>query len=288
MQLVDITDSFSLAKIDSRFLLFGVQSLILSYDPFFIAMVLPHSEQSPDSSDTPTFSFAGCSWLMTYHLGVGLFLREYFNTHRMRFAGASSGSLIALAMATKMDLNDVFQFILSVGKESKRRFLGPVGRMTNYLSRGIDEFLPRNAYRTVSGRIYISITELPFLRNRLIAGSELCSDQELITVILASSYIPVYYEKPIIYKRRLCVDGGLTNNCPRLNRNTIRVSPKPSLQLGHFDISPIKEPPTLSALIPEIDQLEPLMEQGYWDCERFANSPSGRCLKRIHSRKPGH
>lgn len=214
-------------------------------------------------------SFAGCSWLLTYHLGVGKCFQERLDTSKIKFLGASSGSIAALLMAGGIDGEEAFRFAVELGRDAKKRRWGPVGRMTHYLTTGLNRFVPADAHLTTRGRLKISVTELPFFRNRLYPLNHPQSNDELIQYILASCYIPVYYEKPVFLGGRPCIDGGITDNCPILNADTIRVSPKPRWHKLKVQIGPKEEPPLHHAFIPNLDTMHLYFEKGYEDARIF-------------------
>ncbi len=210
-------------------------------------------------------SFRGCSWLMIYHLGVLQALREAFDTASWRFAGASSGSLTAALAVADVPAEAACEWIFRLAEESRRYRLGPAGRMTSYVRRGLDDVLPPDADRRASGRLRISITRLRGWRNWLV--DEFHSRTDLIDAILASCYIPLYYERPTRFRGRWCVDGGLTENIPKYAGATITVSPRP----GAFDICPPSPVPRIESYLPgSTERLAELFAAGRRDGAQWA------------------
>jgi len=216
-----------------------------------------------------SISFAGCAWLLTYQMGVAKFIQENLQTHTMQFLGASSGAAVALMLVAGGNFDGALQSALDFARHSKTRLFGPVGKMSHYLMTGLKTHLPKDAFRKAENRLFISVTELPFLKNKLLPAANTQSNEDLLRMVLASCYIPLYYEKPVVMGGRLYIDGGLTNNIPVLGPETIRVSPKPSWHRGGFHIFPQEEPRTLHAFFPDLKVMEALFQQGIDDARSF-------------------
>lgn len=58
--------------------------------------------------DSTIFSFAACGWLKIYYFGVAKGLQESGWADDAVFTGSSSGSLVAAALALKLDFDKVF------------------------------------------------------------------------------------------------------------------------------------------------------------------------------------
>ena len=206
----------------------------------------------------PSVSFRGCSWLMIYNLGVLEALRETPQISEWRFAGASSGAVTATIAAAGIETEDASDWLIRMAEEGARRRFGPVGRMTHYVQGGLDHLLPNDAHTRVNGKLRISITRLRGMESWIVDEYE--SKQELIEAVLASCYIPIYYERPARFRGQLCIDGGLTENCPRYDSQTLTVSPQP----GPFDIYPnLQTPRRFHYFPPGRDRLQRLFQIGY-------------------------
>ncbi|XP_029786476.1 patatin-like phospholipase domain-containing protein 4 isoform X2 [Suricata suricatta] len=186
-------------------------------------------------------SFAGCGFLGIYHLGAasalyrhgGKFLKEV-----KAFAGASAGSLVATVLLTAPErIEDCNDFTYKFAEEIRRQPLGALTPGYNFMARlrsGIDWILPPNAHELAHKRLYISITNAKTRGNCL--ASAFSSREDLIKVLLASSFLPIYAGlKPVEYQGQKWVDGGLTDSLPipPVGR-TVTVSPFS----GRMDISP--------------------------------------------------
>ncbi|XP_019665887.1 patatin-like phospholipase domain-containing protein 4 isoform X2 [Ailuropoda melanoleuca] len=102
------------------------------------------------------------------------------------------------------------------------------------LRNGMELILPSNAHELAHNRLHVSITNTKTRENYLV--SNFPSREDLIKVLLASSFLPVYAGlKPVQYKGQKWVDGGLTNSLPILPvGRTVTISPFS----GRLDISP--------------------------------------------------
>jgi hypothetical protein len=219
-------------------------------------------------------SFSGCAWLFTYHLGVAKAAQETSAYCRQSiFLGSSAGAIAALCAAVPMNFDDSLNMALDLARDARKRWLGPVFRMSHYVRHGLQETLPTNAYQTVQRQLRVSVTRLPSFRNELIPARDLASNDDLLNLILSSCYIPLYYEKPARFRRRFYCDGGASNNIPTMSPFTIKVCPTPSLQNKQhkLDIYPPahREPSFRYVLFPDPQVMTDLYQQGQDDFHRF-------------------
>ena len=151
---------------------------------------------------TPTpsctcISFTGCSWLLFYHLGVMRAIVLSFppaSLARLHFAGASCGSLIAAALACNVAMQDMLELAAVLAQFALNRHWGPVLGMTHMVNTGLQKILPDDAHVLCSNRLHVSLTSITVPATNVIVSS-FTSKQDLINVLLASCYIPLYYEK---------------------------------------------------------------------------------------------
>lgn len=201
------------------------------------------------------FSFAGCSWLLLYHVGVAAALQERLPRRtlaRAHWAGTSSGALVAAAMAADVPARALRQLYWELLAAARSSVLGPTGRMTALVRRGLAKLLPADAARRAGRRLTVTATAVladarqpptpggcetaagPSLRLGLFGKSWDHFAGEpgaprgappLVDALLASCYIPLYYETPTVVAGVLHLDGGLTNNQPMPAAHTVTVSP---------------------------------------------------------------
>ncbi|KAG8524561.1 Patatin-like phospholipase domain-containing protein 4 [Galemys pyrenaicus] len=177
-------------------------------------------------------SFSACGFLGIYHLGAA----SAFCRHGPRllknvkaFAGASAGSLVASVLLTAPEkIEECSQFTCNFAEEVRQLSLGaltPGYDFTARLRRGLEATLPAEAHRLAHRRLHVSITHARSGRNCLV--SSFPSREELIQVLLASSFVPIYAGlQPVEYKGQKWVDGGLTDSLPVLPLGrTVTISP---------------------------------------------------------------
>ncbi|XP_029460240.1 patatin-like phospholipase domain-containing protein 4 isoform X2 [Rhinatrema bivittatum] len=186
-------------------------------------------------------SFAACGFLGIYHLGAAAaFLRHGKRMLQAvkAFAGASSGSLVATVLLTAPEKTKECQlFTYKFAEEVRNQTFGaatPGYDFMNSLRAGLESILPPNAHEVADNHLYVSITCTKNRENYLV--SNFASREDLIKVLLASSFLPVYAGiKAMEYKGEKWIDGGLTNGLPILSPGrTVTVSPFS----GQMDICP--------------------------------------------------
>lgn len=134
-------------------------------------------------------SFSGCGLLAFYHAGVGQCVQERA-PHMLKkisaYYGASAGAITAVMAACKLDAKKGFTFLKTVHEASRHWALGRFGVFHPHfdLQRRLKEFLndtlPRNAHRMCRGKVHISLTVLPEMRNWLV--TDFNTRAELINV----------------------------------------------------------------------------------------------------------
>lgn len=206
--------------------------------------------------------FSGCSWLCMYHIGVAQSLHEQKVPVRS-YSGASSGSLVAVALASGIKPKKLRTAVTRIAEESRKHILGPLSRLSSILAEGLDSLLPGDAHETCSGRLEVSVTpvwtfEDGVLNNWRVNTFE--SRKELIDCIVASCAIV-----PTFYKKHLCFDGGLWYNYARQGRNVLVVNHR--VMEGH--ISPSDALTTSRIWAPSPDMLNEIYLIGYRDAEKW-------------------
>jgi hypothetical protein len=192
-----------------------------------------------------SISFEGCGAAISYHLGV---IESLYQTYgkdtllnsNIKFMGTSSGSIAALVVALGMD----------VARWKDRMFTAwePMGfffQADRYVGNILSEILLEagdEAFHRLENRLFISITKF-FSRNFVISKWD--SNSDVKRTVLASCFIPVVMLRPIWVGHCFAVDGGFSNNYPRLEgKQTVLVSPsrsagseiKPELKLRFRDL----------------------------------------------------
>ncbi|XP_045439542.1 patatin-like phospholipase domain-containing protein 4 [Pipistrellus kuhlii] len=177
-------------------------------------------------------SFAACGFLGTYHLGAA----SAFHRHGQlllqavqAFAGASGGSLVASVLLTAPEkIEDCSRFAYQFAEETRRHTLGALTPGFDFMARlrgGLESILPPDAHTQAHGRLHVSLTSARTGRNALVCS--FASREDLIQVLLASSFVPLYAGlRPVEYQGQTWVDGGLSNSLPVLPAGrTVTISP---------------------------------------------------------------
>ncbi|CAN0093574.1 unnamed protein product [Lampetra fluviatilis] len=177
-------------------------------------------------------SFAGSGFLGVYHLGAASALlrcgRRLLGAVDA-YAGASAGALAAAVMVTAPHrIADCTEFSYKFAEEIRSQHLGaltPGFPFMQKLREGIESILPSDAHERAEGRLHVSITSARTRRNRLV--SHFSSRDELMQVLLASSFVPGYAGLSAVeYLGEKWYDGGFTDSLPHLpGGRTITVSP---------------------------------------------------------------
>ncbi|KAM8892906.1 patatin-like phospholipase domain-containing protein 2 isoform 2-T2 [Spinachia spinachia] len=192
-----------------------------------------------DRDEEWNISFAGCGFRSAYYLGAVSCVLERLPrlVHgASRICGASSGCLVAAALAVGIPIEQFSADVLTVATEARRHALG-VFHPTFSLQRTVRsllEKLPADAHLRASGKLCVSLTRLPDWRNVLVSHFE--SREDLIQALMCSCFFPVYcgFVPPSFHGVRY-IDGALSNNMPLFEqRNTITVAPFS----GESDICP--------------------------------------------------
>ncbi|XP_008536999.1 patatin-like phospholipase domain-containing protein 4 isoform X2 [Equus przewalskii] len=186
-------------------------------------------------------SFAACGFLGIYHLGAASALCRHGKKllkDVKAFAGASAGSLVASVLLTAPEkIEECNEFTYKFAEEVRRQSFGAVTPGYDFMARlrgGMESILPHNAHELAHNRLHVSITNTKTRENYLV--SSFSSREDLIKVLLASSFVPIYAGlNPVEYRGQKWVDGGLTNSLPILPvGRTVTISPFS----GRLDISP--------------------------------------------------
>uniref|UniRef100_A0A3B4AZC9 PNPLA domain-containing protein n=1 Tax=Periophthalmus magnuspinnatus TaxID=409849 RepID=A0A3B4AZC9_9GOBI len=149
-------------------------------------------------------SFAGCGFRSVYYLGALSCLLERVPelVHgAARFSGASSGSLVAAALAVNVPLSE---FLSN---------LNPSFSLQQRARDSLLRFLPLDAHVHASRRLCVSLTRVHDGKNLRV--TDFRSREELIQVLLCSCFFPVYCGYiPPTYRGERYMDGALSDNQP--------------------------------------------------------------------------
>ena len=157
--------------------------------------------------------------------------------------GASSGTLAACAAAACWDpawLGDVFKEAVgraatsSLGAFSKDFVVADIIKVRFKCIQSPElilfvflqdmfQDLPIDIHHQINGRVHISLTTYSF-QNLMV--SEFSSKQELQDALTCSCFLPVFSGRQLpSFRGKTFLDGGLSNNLPTLDSETVKISP---------------------------------------------------------------
>ncbi|PIK44706.1 hypothetical protein BSL78_18427 [Apostichopus japonicus] len=184
-------------------------------------------------------TFAGCGFLGIYHVGVGSCFAVHAPNLIQKAGGASAGALAACCMLCGSDLGKITEDVLNTATSARSRTLGPLSPrfdINQVLLDGLKETLPEDAHKIVSGRLFVSLTRVSDRQN--IVVSKFTSKDDLIQALLCSAFVPFYSGiVPPSFRGTRYVDGGISDNLPKVSGDTVTVSPFS----GESDICPPSE-----------------------------------------------
>ncbi|XP_060682279.1 patatin-like phospholipase domain-containing protein 4 isoform X2 [Hemiscyllium ocellatum] len=186
-------------------------------------------------------TFSACGFLGIYHLGAAVALHRHGNkllSKIQNYTGASGGALVAAVLLSQPEtLEQCKEFTYGFAADVRKQKFGALTPGYNFMKQlreGMESILSADAHKKAHERLHVSITNVKTLKNCLI--SSFPTREDLITVLLASSFVPFYAGiKAVEYKGEMWIDGGLTNRLPILSTGqTVTVSPFS----GKLDICP--------------------------------------------------
>jgi hypothetical protein len=118
-----------------------------------------------------------------FAIGVGHYIYENFDIENIKFMASSSGCFAAVPLACGMDPYAwCHRDWAKCMTHFDSRLMGCLCDSKYFYYHLWDDYLPPNAHVRCSGRLFISITEFPSMRNKVISQFE--SREELIWVIV--------------------------------------------------------------------------------------------------------
>ena len=178
--------------------------------------------------DKPSISFAGCGFVGIYHVGVSTCL-QLFAPHllRTKIGGSSAGAMCALALLCDLPLVVIARQVVLLAFKAKENMMGsfsPFFSVHEHIMTGFESLLPENVADIVSGKLFVSMTQLRNKKNLLV--SEFRDKKDVIEAVCASSFVP--FMSGFMFPRfrgQFALDGGYSDNLPTQGGSTITVCP---------------------------------------------------------------
>lgn len=158
-------------------------------------------------------SFAGCGGMYHYYLGIAKIMQRELDLDNIVFSGSSGGCIPALLLLLGIDI-DIIHYELNqeILKEVNAYKFGSLWIWNKIFRKHIHDFLDEDVHTKVDGKLFISITRFPSMKNEII--SQWKDKQDLIDCIQASCFIPMAFEfRPwYIFRGNRYIDGAISNN----------------------------------------------------------------------------
>jgi len=158
-----------------------------------------------------TFAFGSAGWLFVYYFGVIKALRTCKMNRNFRCVGTSGGALAASAglCLESVEVDDVKDFILHCAREARSSWRG-LFKLRTYCQGAIDRFCKEEDVENISGRVEVSMTVLPFLKNKRVRKFE--GHKHLTQCLHASSCLIPLSGLPVkVDGVGYCIDGGVSD-----------------------------------------------------------------------------
>ncbi len=173
-----------------------------------------------------SFSFGYADMVSVhYSLGTAQFLKEHIKRNVLDSAtmlGSSWGVLAAVALAIDADMNIVRDKLFDIMAMNEKNLTGSIGHLSHILELLLEQMIPDDMSK-IQTKLVIALTQLPSLQGKTV--DTFGSKKDLIQHILATVYIPVLFESPVIIQGQICADGRLSCRQPLLDAFTITSSP---------------------------------------------------------------
>lgn len=159
-----------------------------------------------------TFGFGVSGWLFIYYIGVIKVLKAH-GLHRDAYAiGSSGGAITAGTLFYDCDLDGLARFVLECVREARSSFGGKF-KLREYVREAVERHGDPRLHERLSGRLEVSITTLPFGRNKRVNRFETYDDA--MEMLLASScFVPLAGLPIWSEKHGLVLDGGVSDFSP--------------------------------------------------------------------------
>jgi hypothetical protein len=238
-------------------------------------------------------SFAGCGFMGVYHIGAASALKQFcapFIKNMDKIYGCSMGSLMGTALLCDLNLGDLTKHVLEIAEEARKRPLGPMHPkfdVSKELKNRLDLILPEDIHIRATGKMHISMTRVSDKKSIIV--SEFSTRQSYLDALFCSCFVPFYSGLiPPTFENTAYVDGGLSDNLPGSDFDTVRISPfsgnssispkDDTFSAGHimlsnnsFDLNLENlQRLTMAFFPPDNEKIVDLCRKGYYDAYEFA------------------
>eukprot|EP00884_Botryococcus_braunii_P000258 jgi/Botrbrau1/10232/Bobra.0362s0021.1 len=237
----------------------------------------PESVELPGPVETgearQVWAFSSSGWLFTYQFGVVKCLRDLGIQSSIYAIGTSGGACAASYLFGGWDIDKTVQFICSCARYARRhpkRLLD----VLQYCDGAIERFMKKDDAPCLNGNMEVSVTLLPWLRNKRI--TDFVSKADTKAALMASSCAwplnPVWLPRFNAYAIDGCISDFQLLKGVFLGRSFFTLHMQDAISVSPFymsraDIKPSRfVPPWWCALPPRPERLQELYDLGYRDC----------------------
>jgi hypothetical protein len=186
-----------------------------------------------DGKIVPSISFFGGGHLWSFALGIGHHMWKNYDVSECKFLASSCGVFGAVPLVLGLD---PYEWCKSDWQKcmdhyNRRHWLltklnvGCLNDSKHFYYKLWDDYLPIDAHHRCSGRLFLSTTLYPSLKNHIVSNFE--SRDKLIWAIVGSICLPVGFigDFPVeIPGVGSVIDGGFSNDAPCLDTYTVTAS----------------------------------------------------------------
>lgn len=229
---------------------------------YLYCCLVKNRKLQPIMRNKPSISFGGCGVRYHFYAGVAEYCLEKFDTNDIDILVTSGGSYPGTVLALQQKTSEW----------SSRDWVKCYKHYTNralYLWLDSCEFqrdlwrnyLPPDAYKRCSDRLFITITRLGLYGFYEDVVSNYNSNEDLIDAIMGTSHIPGLFSSFQICKGRYAFDGCYSNLKPRLDTayGTLVVQ---LFGRGHIDYKNKLSLKKLMSIVPP-DECDKYFSEGY-------------------------
>ncbi|CEG43005.1 patatin-like phospholipase domain-containing protein 3-like [Plasmopara halstedii] len=162
------------------------------------------------------FSFSGCGFLISYHLGVAKGLQDagYIQTSS-KFAGASGGAIAALSLVANASMSDIHEETKTIAKLCRSQ--GTLWSLEERLRATFYAKFSDLSTETLAQRLTIA-TERVWPARALVLTNRFYSTDDLCDALIASCYVPWYLARRgmSMFRGEYHIDGGILTLVPEV------------------------------------------------------------------------
>ena len=162
--------------------------------------------------------FTGCGGMIAYYFGIAKFLQENYNLDNIIFGGVSGGSIIALFLNKKENIDTIKKYwdeMLNCINDCKTGSLfNTLDILRNILSKYINDKKDDDFFKNLNYKYFVSISGL-YLEKKNIHFWY--NNDDLIESIISSCSLPLLGKNLVNeFRESYCLDGVFLNNYPVL------------------------------------------------------------------------